>query len=369
MANSNKDSIVDNLGSDPLESDILETIDDDIINQLLGDDHFPDQEHNDLSGVTQSREAKINTVAVADFDISDSDRTDNIPLFQQPIDNAEPLHIQIRQLWVENETLKQSLQKIHELNTSNEGVSEEVDSVQQIQYKLRKLLHENKQHVPTLVYSALGCAITALLISAVLGYLFFSKQSETERLIELVATLEEEVEIIASNNSVIRVKALNEKYKSLTINYQSLATQVKQLNIQTKLIPTTALIDKLLAKNQSVEADIILLLTKVKKLERGKVKSINRSRTQKKINKPNINAAVWVVNLVSYKQEWFARKKMIEFANKGIHTNINTTHIAGDTWFKLSISGFNTQAEADAYAIKIKKLLNLSSVGVTKLYP
>ncbi len=111
-------------------------------------------------------------------------------------------------------------------------------------------------------------------------------------------------------------------------------------------------------QNDHAQKAIELLLAKVETLEIGK----SRSRKAKKA----VVKIVWVVNLVSFKQEWYAKRKSAEFNKKCVPAEVKQVKVKGENWFRLTVKGFKTKYEAAAYAVKVKKTLNLTSVWVTK---
>jgi len=98
----------------------------------------------------------------------------------------------------------------------------------------------------------------------------------------------------------------------------------------------------------------------------------NKAATKKKpakVIKPTIDkkpsvSADWSVNLIAYKQDWYAKSKAAEFAQKGVPVEVIPVEVNGVTWYRLKVGGFTNKAEADAYAARVKKALNLSSVWV-----
>ncbi|MDD2801572.1 MAG: SPOR domain-containing protein [Methylococcales bacterium] len=80
--------------------------------------------------------------------------------------------------------------------------------------------------------------------------------------------------------------------------------------------------------------------------------------------KPFVGSADWSVNLIAYKQDWYAKSKAAEFAQKGVPVEVIPVEVNGVTWYRLKVGGFANKAEADAYAARVKKALNLSSVWV-----
>ena len=75
----------------------------------------------------------------------------------------------------------------------------------------------------------------------------------------------------------------------------------------------------------------------------------------------------WAVNLSSYGQLWEADKKMEELKKKGILAEMIVVNVLGERWFRIRTTGFKTKAEADSYAVKIKKTLNGDLAWVSKI--
>lgn len=73
----------------------------------------------------------------------------------------------------------------------------------------------------------------------------------------------------------------------------------------------------------------------------------------------------WVANLLSVRQDAYAKQKAAEFAKQGIATIVVPINIKGQTVYILRSNGFATQDQALAYATQAKKTLNLTSILVT----
>ncbi|MCK9394472.1 MAG: SPOR domain-containing protein [Methylobacter sp.] len=73
----------------------------------------------------------------------------------------------------------------------------------------------------------------------------------------------------------------------------------------------------------------------------------------------------WGVNLVAFKQEWFAKSKAAEFARQGIFAEVIPVHEKNTTMYRLRVGGFKSKQEARANTDRIKKTLNLDSVWVS----
>jgi cell division septation protein DedD len=76
-------------------------------------------------------------------------------------------------------------------------------------------------------------------------------------------------------------------------------------------------------------------------------------------------AGKWGVNLVAFKQEWFAKSKAAEFARLGVFAEVIPVHERNSTMYRLRVGGFKSKAEAFSNADSIKKTLNLDSVWVS----
>jgi cell division protein FtsN len=73
----------------------------------------------------------------------------------------------------------------------------------------------------------------------------------------------------------------------------------------------------------------------------------------------------WGVNLIAFKQEWFAKSKAAEFARLGVITEVVPVREKNVTMYRLRAGGFKSKAEAVSNTAKLKKTLNLDSVWVS----
>ncbi|MFA5017823.1 MAG: SPOR domain-containing protein, partial [Methylobacter sp.] len=84
-----------------------------------------------------------------------------------------------------------------------------------------------------------------------------------------------------------------------------------------------------------------------------------------KPSKQTTAAAKWGVNLVAFKQEWFAKSKAAEFARLGVFAEVIPVHEKNTTMYRLRVGGFKSKADAFSNTDRIKKTLNLDSVWVS----
>jgi cell division protein FtsN len=84
-----------------------------------------------------------------------------------------------------------------------------------------------------------------------------------------------------------------------------------------------------------------------------------------KANQQGASAGKWGINLVAFKQEWFAKSKAAEFARLGVFAEVIPVHERNSTMYRLRVGGFKSKAEAFSNTDRIKKTLNLDSVWVS----
>ncbi len=273
----------------------------------------------------------------------------------------DEINAQISQLWADNEEFKQQLTELADTAKQDSTVTEALDTLQTEQRRLKKSLKESENSVPVVTYIALGLAILALLVGSGLGFIGYSAQSEVTELAEIVTTLEEEIEILTAKDNSKNIKKLNAKIIALSKKEALVSAQLEKINDALKTPSLKPIVDDLVVQNDHAQQAIETLLAKVDTLEKRK-QSVAKVKKAKKI----IPKATWGVNLVSFKQEWYAKRKAAEFDKKGIPANVIKVKVNGEDWFRLTVKGFKSKYEAAAYAVKVKKTLNLSSTWVTK---
>jgi len=276
---------------------------------------------------------------------------------------------QIQQSLADNDALQKSLtESTSTIAEKNDSLQEEIDTLQKDQRRLKKAIKESESKVPTVTYIVMAIAILALFIGAGLGAVGYGAKTDVESLTELVSTLEEEIEIITTKDSSSDVREINFKINELKIQDDELEGQLIGLAKETQAVKPNTLqpiVDDLVVQNAHAQKAIEKLLAAVEVLEQKVV--ITEEARKRALRAKKINAQVkWVVNLVSFKQEWYAKRKAEEFKKKGVAAKVERVKVNGEQWFRLRVKGFKSKYEAAAYAVKVKKILNLSSVWVTK---
>lgn len=279
----------------------------------------------------------------------------------------DELNAQISQLKSDNEAFKTQVTELTaSITERDQSTSKEIDAVQKDQRKLKKVVQENETKVPTIVYVVMAIAILALLVGGGLGIVGYSAQTDVESLTELVSTIEEEVEMNSAKDSSAEVRELKLKIKELQNKDISVNRQLDVVNRKIDKPNTLkAVVDDLVEQNDHAQVAIEKLLATVGTLEQQQKVVVAPKKKVKKIKKAVVRVE-WIVHLVSFKQEWYGKRKAEEFEKKGIPAKVERVEVNGEIWFRLSVKGFKTKYEAAAYAVKVKKTLNLTSVWVTK---
>ncbi len=274
----------------------------------------------------------------------------------------DEIHAQINQLWTEHEGLTHQITELADQARPDSSVSEDIQTLKAEQYQLKKTLKNNTHELPVVPFIALGIAIMAFLAGSGLGFISYNAQTEVTALTERVTRLTEEVELLLAQNSRQQLKQIQQELNLLSDQDSSFNEQLNKLNIVLKETAKKAMVDDLVLKNNHSQQAIELLLTKVESLANRKITAVRTKRIPKAVSKMQ-----WVVNLVAFKQEWYAQRKAAEFDKKGIPAKVIQVEVNGQTWFRLTVKGFKSKSEAAAYAVKVKKILNLSSTWITKV--
>jgi hypothetical protein len=274
----------------------------------------------------------------------------------------DEIHAQINQLWAEHEGLTHQITELADQARPDSSVSEDIQTLKAEQYQLKKTLKNNTHELPLVPFIALGIAIMAFLAGSGLGFISYNAQTEVTALTERVTRLTEEVELLLAQNSRQQLKHIQQKLNLLSDQDSIFNEQLNRLNIVLKETAKKAMVDDLVLKNNHSQQAIELLLTKVESLANRKITAVRTKRIPKAVSKMQ-----WVVNLVAFKQEWYAQRKAAEFDKKGIPAKVIQVEVNGQTWFRLTVKGFKSKSEAAAYAVKVKKILNLSSTWITKV--
>ncbi len=277
----------------------------------------------------------------------------------------DELNSRVNQLVEDNDSLRNQIAALVAAGTNDDtDVLNTLDTLKKQQKSITRQLKNRPRLSPILTYTALGLAGFSVLLAGGLGAVGYGAQSDVTELSELVITLDEETDELIANTSKIDVEKLNEKIRFLISKNENLTVQVDEVKNSILSNSLEPLVDDLVETNDQTQQTIETLLAKVEKLEKRRpVKATAKPKKVKKV----VKQPKWAVNLVSFKQEWYAKSKAAEFEKKGIPTDVIKVKVKGEDWFRLRVKGFKSKYDAASYAVKVKKTLNLGSVWVTKL--
>ncbi|MCQ8129613.1 SPOR domain-containing protein [Methylomonas rivi] len=251
------------------------------------------------------------------------------------------------------------------------ALADTIDTLQNEQKKAKRNIETLTNKKPVSAYVANGMAVAALLVGGGLGYQGYVAKSQVAQLIEYVGKMQTQINEAptadAAEKEMLR-KQLDELSRANSVVSEQIAELTKSMQGQAGAGKPAGELGKQLAdlNNQDMQmgAAIEALQSKVAALEKSKATTVPAAKPVAK--KPPVVEDNWVVNLVAFKQDWYAQRKAEEFAGKGVPAKVAKTESKGETWYRLSVDGFKSEYEAAAYAARVKKTLNLDSVWVNK---
>jgi seryl-tRNA synthetase len=258
------------------------------------------------------------------------------------------------------------LKKALELRATKNDLASGLESVRQANSQTDSYKRTvNSDSKPIVAYIANGIAITALLVGGGLG---LSNQSQ---LAEFQKTIEPQLTALPASDAANQ--ALKTQLDELAANQSNIATQIAELS---KADESAAKSDeelnkqvaKLSSQNKQLNDDLDNLQSKLNSVEKIKSAPVviappAASKVETKRPEP-VASANWSVTLMGSKHDWYAQRKADEYASKGFPAKIVKGQNKGESWYRLSVDGFNSQQEADTYAAKVRRSLNLDSVTV-----
>lgn len=351
-----------------------------------------------------------------------------ITVTQDPLDPA--LLGQITALWAAHDLLKQQLSASATQPTSNEYLADELEMLAKEQKVIRRSIDSNNKKVPVVSYVALGLGILGLLLGGGLLTMKVMDSGQFDALVEQNAALQQELETLKHNSTSVNPEEINTALAEVTVKVSALEKQSMQhnpmplieelqatvnelksglgnktdtANVQTKIVAEVVKPPEIQAeviKPEAVKLPPISEITKPEvpkvvlvKPEPPKVPSKPKKALLKvepatkviatvvKPEKPKPIASFtevspkavqlapaghWVANLVSFRQDWYAQGKAAEFARQGVFVQVVPVQVKGETWYRLRSNTFANRTEAQSYAGRAKRQLNLTSVWVTE---
>lgn len=264
-------------------------------------------------------------------------------------------------------------QQIHGKTNQDElqGYSEDIDALKAEQRKIKRNLNAIVSNKPVSAYVANAIAVIALIVGGGLGIQGYIAKKQLEEVAAFVSKLQDQINTPqamgaadAAEKELLR-KRLDEMAQANSTATSQLAelTQALQGDGGHAVGALGQKFDELNSHDMQMGAAIEALQNKVAALEKGK--PVVAKKTVAK--KPAVAQDNWMVNLVAYKQDWYAKRKAEEFASKGVQAKVSRVESKGEIWYRLAVDGFKTQYDAAAYAARVKKTLNLDSVWLAKV--
>lgn len=249
---------------------------------------------------------------------------------------------------------------------------ESLDGLQTEQKKSKRTVDALAAKKPVAAYVANGVAALALLVGIGFGIQGMIAKSQIGELVAIIGKLQEQLNAAPASDAADK-EMLRKQLDELTVSSGVMSTQIAELSKAAQADaaaekaggdqakPTSDLGNQIMQIGAAIES----LQTKVSALEKGRTAAAAPvAKPEKK--KPEVVEENWAVNLIAFKQDWYAKRKAEEFAGKGVPAKVVKTESKGESWYRLFVDGFKSQYEAAAYAAKIKKSLNLDSVWVTR---
>ncbi len=361
----------------------------DIVDEFSDDDvdEFSDSS-DDNEGESQSEEEVVEEYDIsADEEEEKAESQDELVVEETSEDNTEPevstpdeapqagqndmalaaLMTQIAELQNSQNALKQQISSLEQKANDN-SVSDAVTEIQSEQKNLKRKFNTLEAKKPVIAFAALGVAILALLVGGGLGLVGFFADSKVEDLSETVLSIEEQVEFLVEKDPSKKLDELTQKVEQIESANTANNDQLDQLNKIIADLPNADTVKNLQdqitqlgEQNLQMGETIEVLQSQLDAVQARK--KITPRRVKKKVVRPTQK---WQINLVSYRQQWYARRKASEFSQQGIPAEVIKIRKNGQNWYRLTVRGLKSQAEANALADKIKKKLNLPSVWVNK---
>ncbi|MGZ8241759.1 MAG: SPOR domain-containing protein [Methylobacter sp.] len=275
----------------------------------------------------------------------------------------------------------------------------EQESFNRQQKKLIKECENKVKKAAVFTYAALGFSIAVLCATLGMGWIVYNAKTEVSKLTALVAVITEDMGSITGENAAKRVGSSSLSIEQLNEKVDELMEQVKVKSQS----PTNTVMEEManvIAKQEALTKSFEHLQTRIDVLEKGKLleksgpstnllngvkkdsatkpETINNStkkssrslaktapvkKRTEKLKKAQ-TAVNWSVNLIAFKQQWYAKSKADEFVQKGIPVEVIEVNVDDAIWYRLRVNGFKNKEEAASYAARVKKALNLSSVWV-----
>lgn len=249
-----------------------------------------------------------------------------------------------------NELKKQQAQLGHQIQDKGNQTElaeclEKVDALKTEQKKVKRSVDGLVSQKPVAAYVAIAVAIIALIVGGGLGFQGYIAKLQLAQVADFAGKLQEQINS-APMSEAAEKEAIRKRLDEVALASSATATQVADLvnSMQSDESNASEGLGKRLKAldERDVQMGALLesLQTKVAALEKGKG---TVAVAKPVVKKPVKLAENWVVNLVAYKQDWYAARKAEEFASKGVPAKVSSVVSKGETWYRLAVDGFNTK--------------------------
>lgn len=327
---------------------------------------------------------------------------------------------QISALWAAHDLLRQQFSASATQPAANEFLADELEMLAKEQKVLRRNIDNQNKKSPAMLYTALGLGIAAALLGVGVLTMSLMGRGELSELQEQNATLQTELEALKHNTTSVNPEEINAALSQLTVKIDALEKNALQHNYAAQLeelqntvnelktglankaaVPNPAndalAVKTMVPKAEVVKSDAPMVIPPPPppapvaapvKLEAATKPALKPSKVTppKQERPPRVVAEVvkpkpkvvaenepaaqvppagrWVANLVSFRQDWYAQGKAAEFARQGIYVQVVPVQVKGETWYRLRSNNFASKNDAQNFAAKAKRQLNLTSVWV-----
>ncbi len=340
-----------------------------------------------------------------------------IPPEQAPLEQEAAA--QISALWAAHDLLRQQFSASATQPAANEFLADELEMLAKEQKVLRRNIDNQNKKSPAMLYTALGLGVTGALLGVGVLTMSLMGSGELSELQEQSNTLQTELEAVKHNTTSVNPEEINAALSQLTVKIDALEKNALEHNYAAQLEALqntvnelkTSLANKAATQNPMNDAQAVKTMlpkaevvktdapvsappppapvaTPVKpevvaktaalkppkaappKVERPPrvvaevVKPKPKAIAENESPAPVPPAGRWVANLISFRQDWYAQGKAAEFARQGIYVQVVPVQVKGETWYRLRSNNFASKNEAQNFAAKAKRQLNLTSVWV-----
>jgi len=368
------DEVVDEFAEDPVDEFAEDATD--IVDEVL-DKSLEEEPVDEFAGeeepVDEFADEEVSEEEPTTFDISDDDAGVDEPAPEKkelaPADKKQAVKqatsaINLDAEKAQDERITLLGNEITELR-KHFDFTDAIEKIISDEKKTKQESEGAQKKIKILSICALVIAVLAIGIGSTV--LFFNLQLEgtVEEARNSLLDIEDEMEARAINPNDEKIKTVQARINELQNTLDASAKEIDLLiaDISNDKSQATSLNTTIKTEITQLSDKVVVLETELESVKKARSarKAVSKAKSRAKARKPR----EWVVNLVSFKQRWYTDKKVESFKQQGIPTEVVTTEVKGEKWFRIRAVGFYSKAAAQDYAGKVKRVLNLGSVWVS----